>query len=148
MTSRSSERVIVVVEDSDEDYQVTVWALKLAGVTNRLVRCATSAAIDDLLKDESGRPSALSGSYPLLVLLDINIPGIDRHHALQRLRSHPWWKLIPVVVISTSGHPSDLSACYALGAAGYLLKPLDLNAFAASISRLAAYWLDTVILPS
>lgn len=142
-----SERVIVVIEDSNEDYETTVWALKSAGVTNRLVRCRTSAAIDELLKDQAGRPSALLGSYPLLVLLDVNIPGCDRHDTLQRLRTHPWWKLVPVVIISTSSHPGDLSSCYALGAAGYLLKPLDLDAFAASITRLAAYWLDTVVLP-
>lgn len=147
MTPSLSERVIVVIEDSDEDYEVTVWALRSAGVKNRVFRCATPVAIDELLMDQAGRPSALAGSYPLLVLLDINLPGTNRHETQQRLRSHPWWRVVPVVIISTSGHPNDVSASYGLGAAGYLLKPLDLEAFAASVRRLAAYWLDAVVLP-
>jgi CheY-like chemotaxis protein len=147
MRRRVLEQVIVVIEDSDEDYEVTVWALQSAGVTNKLVRCATAADIDALLEDPAGRATTLGGSFPLLVLLDINVPGTDRHDTLQRLRGHPFWRCVPVIVISTSSHAIDVSVCYAHGAAGYLLKPLDLDAFAASIQRLAAYWLHTVVLP-
>jgi CheY-like chemotaxis protein len=146
MRSRS-KRTIVIIENSDEDYEVTVWALRAAGVRNPLLRCTTAEAIDKLLKVQATGPNVSLGSSPLLVLLDINIPGTDRHDTLQRLRNHPWWKFVPVVIISTSRNPGDLSACYGLGAAGYLVKPLDLDAFAASIRRLADYWFGAVILP-
>jgi DNA-binding NarL/FixJ family response regulator len=66
---------------------------------------------------------------------------------LGHLRGDSLWRTVPVVVVSTSWQPKDVSDTYRLGAAGYLLKPLDLDAFAAAIARVVAYWFDTVVLP-
>ena len=147
MTVQLSKRSIVVIEDSDEDYGVTEWALKEAGISNPIHRCADAASIDELLDMRSAWPHALAASYPFLILLDLNVPGTDWRKTLHRLRHHPYWQPIPVVVISTSKHPNDLADCYGLGAAGYLVKLLDLDAFAAAMQRLIAYWLETVTLP-
>ena len=64
---------------------------------------------------------------------------------LHALRTNPWWRMVPIVVISTSVQPATLTACYAAGVAGYLRKVLDLNAFAAAIGNLVTYWLHTVV---
>jgi DNA-binding NarL/FixJ family response regulator len=144
VTSELSRRPIVIIEDSDEDYEVTVWALRRAGVTNPMYRCANLAAIMELLSDPSNLPAELVEPYPLLVLLDLNLPGTDGRETLFKMRNHRLWQAVPVIIISTSGRPADISRCYRLGAAGYILKPLDLDAFAAAIKHLAAYWLRTV----
>ncbi len=147
MTRDLSQRPVVIIEDSDEDYEVTVWALRRAGVANPLYRCANSTEIGQLLAPHSSWPAALVESYPLLVLLDLNIPGADGDDTLSKLRNHPQWQSVPVIIISTSGRSVDVSRCYRLGAAGYVLKPFDLDAFAAAIKHLAVYWLATVLPP-
>jgi CheY-like chemotaxis protein len=143
-----ANRPIVVIEDSDEDFEVMLWAWRQAGVANPVHRCADAAAIVDLVAENGYGQAGLSGPYPALVLLDLNLPGTDWRETLGALRSKPWWRPVPVVVVSTSGQPATVSACYSLGASGYLTKPLDLDGFAASIARVAAYWLGTVVLPA
>jgi len=59
-----------------------------------------------------------------LVLLDLNLPRMDGREVLRRVKSHPEWKSIPVVVLTSSSAPSDLRACEVGGAEGYLLKPM------------------------
>jgi DNA-binding NarL/FixJ family response regulator len=147
MKSDHTRRAVVVIEDSDEDYEVTVWALRLAGLGNPVHRCRTAAAIDRLLAGRAGWPNALRAAYPALVLLDLNLPGMEWRDTLGQLRADSLWRTVPVVVVSTSWQPSEVSDTYGLGAAGYLLKPLDLDAFAAAIGRVIAYWFDTVLLP-
>lgn len=147
MNNGQADRAVVVVEDSDEDYEVTVWALRQAGLVNPVYRCRTAAAIAHLLAGRAGWPTALLESHPALVLLDLNLPGADWRETLVQFRVDALWRTVPVVVVSTSRDPSDVSAAYRLGAAGYLLKPLDLDGFAAAIGRVVAYWFDTVLLP-
>jgi DNA-binding NarL/FixJ family response regulator len=52
-----------------------------------------------------------------------------------------------VVIVSTSRHEQDVAACYRVGAAGYLQKPLDLDAFATAMQQVVDYWLKTVVPP-
>lgn len=147
-TSGHASRTVVVVEDSDEDFEVTVWALRQAGLANPVHRCRTAAAIAQLLAGRAGWPATLLASYPVLLLLDLNLPGTEWRDTLSRLRADALWRDVPVVVVSTSWQPSEVSDTYRLGAAGYLPKPLDLDAFAAAMVRVVAYWFDTVALPA
>jgi two-component system, response regulator len=147
MRSDHARRAVVVIEDSDEDYEVTAWALRQSGLANPIYRCRTAAVIAELLSGRAGWPAALLASYPVLVLLDLNLPGTEWRETLSLLRANSLWRAVPVLVVSTSRQPSDVSDTYRLGAAGYLLKPLDLDAFAGAIDRVVAYWFDTVVLP-
>ena len=78
---------------------------------------------------------------PRLVLLDLDLPTIDGHEVLRQLRADLRTKLLTVVVLTSSGEPEDIIASYALGANGYVHKPVGFAEFAESIGVLAAYWL-------
>jgi CheY-like chemotaxis protein len=145
MTADTPERPIVVIEDSDEDFEVTVWALREAGAINPVHRCKNMAAIERLMADRRGWQAPGGRAFPVLLLFDLNVPGMDFVETLHALRANPWWKTVPIVVISTSVQPATVSACYAAGVAGYLQKVLDLDAFAAAIGNLVTYWLRTVV---
>ena len=84
---------------------------------------------------------------PCLVLLDLNLPGMNGLQLLEELRSVEQPPTIPVVILSTSKNPRDLAACYRLGAAGYLCKPLSLELYTSKMLKLTQYWFDAVTLP-
>lgn len=146
MKRRLADRPLVLIEDSQEDFEIASWAFRQAGVFNPLIRCGNTAEIETLWSKNPDRPSALAVASPLLVLLDLNVPGMDWRETLMRLRADRWWRSVPVIAVSTSAQPATVSDCYGLGAAGYIQKQIDLYRFAAAIASVAAYWLDTVIL--
>jgi CheY-like chemotaxis protein len=140
------ERPLLIVEDSDEDFEVTCWALRQAGFDRPIVRC--SRAEEALLRLCPVPPNQESGSMmPCLVLLDLNLPGMNGLQLLEELRSVEQPPTIPVVILSTSKNPRDLAACYRLGAAGYLCKPLSLELYTSKMLKLTQYWFDAVTLP-
>ena len=145
----NTNKPILIVEDSDEDYEVTVWALRKAGVERPILRATRAREGYELMQGQAdSRDSASTRlAAPCLVLLDLNLPGADGRELLTLLRKHENPPAIPVVVVSTSDNPRDIEACYRLGAAGYLCKPMELELFAERIRDLTAYWFHAVHLP-
>lgn len=138
---------ILIVEDSDEDFEVVCWALQHAEVSRSVLR-ATRA--EEALLRLNLAPSSPGHRSPLpcLVLLDLNLPGTNGRELLATIKQSDEAGLVPVVVLSTSNNPRDIQACYRLGASGYICKPLQLAVFADKIRHLSQYWFDTVTLPT
>ena len=103
-------------------------------------------AIFEVLRREGahGDPSAL---LPVLVLLDLNLPRLDGRELLAAIRTDPACPLVPLVVLTTSSNPRDVTTCYRAGASGYLVKLVDLPKFATMIRQCVEYWLQAVTLP-
>ena len=140
-------RPILIVEDSDEDFEATAWALLKAGVTRPIDRCKSAQeALNRLgLRKTVNTPDP--APMPCLLLLDLNLPGMDGRQFLRQLRAQENPPAVPVVVLSTSINPLDVTACYRLGAAGYLNKPLTLESLVECMRSLSLYWFGTVLLP-
>jgi CheY-like chemotaxis protein len=137
---------ILIIEDADEDYEATVWAFQRAGVTTPFRRCRTGAEALAFLRRE-GVDADPRLPFPCLILLDLNLPGVDGRALLRDLHREAERLPVPVIVLSTSATPRDVTLCYRLGACGYLVKPVDLPRFATMIRVCADYWLTTVTLP-
>jgi len=128
---------IVSVEDSDTDFFALQHALKVAGVTNPIERC------------ENGREAAgylLSGSSVLadsasLIVLDLNLPGMDGRDLLRKVREQDPERTVPIIVLSTSSHPKDIDTSYRAGADAYMVKPLELEDWETKVGQLAQTWL-------
>jgi two-component system response regulator len=128
--------VILLVEDNPTDEKLTLRALKCCGVANDvLVVRDGAAALDHLL----GASSA--GSLPTVVLLDLNLPKVSGLEVLARVRAHPRTKLLPIVVLTTSGEEEDVLRGYTLGANAYVRKPVDFVQFAEAVKTLGLFWL-------
>lgn len=138
-----TNRPILIVEDSDEDFEVTVWALRQAGIKRPIHR---SSRADEALSQVAA-PNRRAAPPPCLVLLDLNLPGMNGRQFLDNLHQSANSPVVPVVILSTSDNPRDVEACYRLGAAGYICKPLSLDLFAERMRGLTAYWFETVLLP-
>lgn len=140
--NKHAHRPILSVEDSDEDFYSLCQALKDAGVTNPVRRCASGRAAMEALGSAEGCAATRQAAF---VLLDLNMPGADGRELLELFRRRE--RTVPVIVLSTSSHPADVSFCYDKGANGYLVKPLEFERWQEMISTVAAYWLHTVALP-
>jgi CheY-like chemotaxis protein len=147
---------ILVVEDNDEDFDVLRLLLVSIGVRNPLKRCATSGdALAAFARIGLGRPGgapmpggARADRLPSLVLLDLNLPGIDGRELLQRFRADPGLRGVPVVVFSTSANPRDVRFCYEAGANAYMVKPVDLDRPERMLRATVEFWLNAAVVPA
>jgi len=92
------------------------------------------------------------GSYaaaerPDLVMLDLNLPGIDGRKVLADIKVHQQLRAIPVVVLTSSDLESDITRSYELGASCYVTKPVELADFQAALRSIEAFWFNVVKLP-
>lgn len=84
---------------------------------------------------------------PAIVVLDLNLPRKDGRDVLAEIKSDPTLAPTPVIVLSGSDAPQDITACYALHANCYVVKPRDLFGMIETIRSLVDFWLQKVKLP-
>ncbi|MBF0562218.1 MAG: response regulator [Alphaproteobacteria bacterium] len=84
---------------------------------------------------------------PDLILLDLNMPRMDGREFLTAIKIDDALRSIPVVILTTSEVERDIVASYKLGAAGYIVKPVDFEQFIAAIKSLKDYWCSVVRVP-
>ncbi|HEX7501446.1 MAG TPA: response regulator [Polyangia bacterium] len=140
-------RVILLVEDSEDDADLTLRAFHASGVNCKIVRARDGRqALDYVfgLGDWAGRNS---GQPPALILLDLKLPCVSGLDVLRQLRQSPVGQHIPVVVMSCSTEQADIAASYGLGANSYIRKPVDFVEFAGAVELIGSYWLGLNHLP-
>jgi two-component system response regulator len=131
-----SEPVILLVEDSEDDVELTLRALRRCGIQSRVDVARDGAAAIDYLLGQPEHP------LPTVVLLDLNLPKLSGLEVLERLRASPRARLVPVVILTSSREQNDLLRGYALGANSYVRKPVDYDAFLEAARQLGVYWLQ------
>lgn len=135
---------ILLVEDDDNDAEMTMRALRKARLTNpiRLLRDGAEA-LDFLFGDAPDVPDATlpCQQRPHIVLLDLKLPKVDGLEVLQRLKGDPRTCAIPVVVLTSSKAQRDLLESYKLGVNSYVVKPVSFDDFVEAIGRLGLYWM-------
>lgn len=134
---------ILVVEDSDEDFDSLREAAAGVGVTRLIHRSTTGGDCLALLRREGDVQLAL---LPALILMDLNSYGVDGREALVAIKTDARLKEIPVVVLTTSGNPKDVAFCYQAGANAYHVKPVRYDQYLVLLRSLMHYWLDSVTL--
>jgi two-component system, response regulator len=141
------EHCMLLVEDSPEDREATLRALKKAGLANPIHCCGTGDEALDYLFQRGKYADRRLAPRPSVVLLDLNLPGTDGREVLAEIKKTDHLKTIPVIVLTTSADDRDIQGCYRMGANSYVKKPVDLEGFMHSIQRLKDYWFEVVILP-
>ena len=135
---------LVVVEDSDEDFDTFAEAAREAGVTQTIHRVETGGDCLALLRGQRVDALAPLPGLPSLILMDLNSHGIDGREALVAIKSERGLKEIPVVVLTTSSNPKDVAFCYQAGANAYHVKPVRYDQYRLLLSGLLQYWVNTV----
>ncbi|RUP00585.1 response regulator [Hyphomicrobium sp.] len=129
---------VLSIEDNDTDFMTLEHALRSAGVKNPVKRWEDGRIAMNSLSADAGNSVAMKAA---LILLDLNLPGVDGLQLLRALRALDRDRRIPVLILSTSSHSRDIDACYLAGANGYVIKPLELNAWETRVGDLAEKWL-------
>jgi CheY-like chemotaxis protein len=129
---------ILIVDDSPKDVELTIAALTENNLANEVVVAEDGEeALDFLYK--RGRFANEDG-LPAVILMDIKMPKMNGIEALKHIRENPKFKLIPVIMVTSSREERDLVESYKLGANSYVVKPVDITQFINAIKVLGQYW--------
>lgn len=142
--SRVRPAEILLVEDNPSDVYLTREALREAAVESRLHVAEDGETAMAFLRREGTHTGA---PRPGLVLLDLNLPGMDGRQVLSEIKTDAELRRIPVIVLTTSTAPSDVARCYDLHANCYIAKPVDFHDFETVVRTIERFWLRFAILP-
>jgi two-component system, chemotaxis family, response regulator Rcp1 len=139
-----SEFHILLIEDSRADAKIIERALREGDVSHRLTVIPDGKhALDYLFKmrDDGDTPD---GDLDL-ILLDLNLPGMDGCQVLTRIKSDPFLRMIPVVILTTSEREEDIVQTYQAGANTYITKPDEYPRYRELVATLQHYWVHTAL---
>jgi CheY-like chemotaxis protein len=131
---------ILLVEDSAEDEELTLHALRKRNVANHIQVARDGAeALEFIFR--TGAFAGRADSNPKLILLDLKLPKVDGLDVLRRIKSDPHTRSIPVVVLTSSREERDIVESYQLGVNSYITKPVDFEQFVEAVQHIGFYWL-------
>lgn len=138
---------ILLVEDNIDDHDATIRSFKAAHLHNPVQWCRTGKDALDYLKNEGVHAQGPAEPRPALILLDLNMPGLDGRRVLTIVKQDPALKSIPIIILTTSSDERDVTECYEQGASTYIQKPVDFDGLIRAVSRIKDYWFDVALLP-
>lgn len=138
---------ILIAEDDEDDYLLTMEALKEAGVTKEVQWVKDGEELMEYLLNTT-RNSNAKIAKPLMIILDLNMPRKNGREALEEIKTNPELRHIPVIVLSTSKTEGDIYNTYNLGVNSFIQKPTRFVELVKTFRVLTEYWFDIVKLPS
>lgn len=131
---------ILFAEDNPLDAELTIRALRQAGLANKLLWLKDGQqALDYVFRE--GSYAARTHALPRLLLLDLKMPRVDGLEVLKAVKADERTRRIPVVILTSSQEESDLARSYDIGVNGYVVKPLDFRSLAEVVRQAGFYWL-------
>jgi CheY-like chemotaxis protein len=135
------ERRILLVEDRQDDIDLTLRSLKDNKITNKIDVVRDGAEALDYIFVTGVYSDRNIEDLPSVILLDIKLPKVDGMEVLRRIREDKRTKMLPVVILTSSKEESDLINGYKLGCNSYVRKPIEFEEFSKAIRELGLYWL-------
>ena len=147
MSPKTGPIVILLVDDDEEDLQMTVEALRESRLGNDLRMTHDGEELMDYLLRRGQYADPVDSPAPGLILLDLNMPKKDGREALAEIKSDPGLRQIPVIVLTTSKAEEDIFRSYDLGVNSFIMKPVTFSGLVDAMKVLSQYWLEIVELP-
>jgi two-component system, response regulator len=131
--SPSDNVEILLVEDSQDDAELTMRAIIKNKIANRI----------ELARDGVEAIAYLEGhaTLPRLVLLDLKLPRMNGLDVLRAIRENPRTRILPVVILTSSREEPDIATAYQLGVNSYIVKPVEFESFVKAVTDAGLYWL-------
>ncbi len=136
-----SEQTILLVEDDQVDFMTIQRALRQLETPNPLHHVTDGEKALEYLRDAT-KPR------PALILLDLNMPRMNGHEFLAHVKDDPLLKMIPVVILTTSGDDGDRVSSFEKSVAGYMIKPVEYPKFLETMRKIRDYWIASELPPN
>ena len=133
---------VLLVEDDPGDALLIQESFGPSGSSNR--RCHVASHSDQALRFVRRTGEFAHAPRPKLILLDLNLGQTHGLEVLAELKGDNDLLTIPVVILSSSRHPTDIDRSYPLHANGYIVKPVDLDDFVNAIKTIDACFLGLI----
>lgn len=130
---RGAADVILLVEDDPDQFIITQRRLRTAGIANPVARCETGEEVLEYLHRQGRYADAVR---PGIILLDVNLPGLEGTEVLKAIKAEPELGDIPVIMLTGSSDGRETSLCRELGAVAFMAKPLEPDAFVHTVNEL------------
>lgn len=130
---------ILLVEDDPRDVELILTALEQQNLANEVVVVHDGAEALNYLRRQ-GKYRMRAAGHPVVVLLDLKLPKVDGLSVLAQLRADEGLKVIPVVMLTSSGEERDIIESYKLGVNAYIVKPIDFHDFMNAVKELGLFW--------
>jgi chemotaxis family two-component system response regulator Rcp1 len=141
---------ILLIEDNPGDVRLLEEAFRELRADVRLQIAKDGAEGIHLIEDAQGQQANQGRNatkMPDLILLDLNLPKVNGHDVLARIKSNPGTRRIPVIVLTSSRAASDVHLAYDSHANAYLKKPTNLDELIRAVGQIKSFWMDLVTLP-
>ena len=132
---------ILIVEDTPQDLELTLRAMKKANLSNRIQVARDGAEALEFIFGEGAHAGRRIEDTPKIILLDLKLPKVDGIEVLRRIKGDSRTKTIPVAVLTSSKEQKDVVESYRLGVNSYIVKPVNFERFAEAVRDLGMYWL-------
>jgi two-component system, response regulator len=139
--SENKEVEILLVEDNQDDLDMTLRSLRKANLANHIQIARDGAEALEFIFCQGAHAGRKIEHIPKVVLLDLKLPKIDGMEVLKRVKGDPRTKMIPIVMLTSSKEQKDVIESYHLGVNSYIVKPVNFEGFAAAVQELGMYWL-------
>jgi two-component system, response regulator len=136
-----SEKKILLVEDNEDDIELTLRAIKKSNILNKVSVVRDGQEALDYLYCKGNFINRDPLDFPALILLDLQMPKLNGIEVLKNIRANKKLRLIPVVVLTSSKEEKDLLDGYTFGTNSYIQKPVDFNQFLDVAQQLGLYWM-------
>lgn len=134
----TKEVVILIADDDAGHIRLIEKNLSRAGLHNPTQRFDDGQQVLDFFFGNNGRPRS-KPDISYLLLLDIRMPKVDGVEVLRQLKADDRLRKMPVIMLTTTDDPREVTRCHALGCNNYIVKPVDYNKFADAIQNLGLF---------
>lgn len=139
---------VLLVEDTEEDAEMTIRTLQKHKLANNLTWVTDGVAALDFLFSRGGYAGRTDTGQPKVILLDLHLPKVGGLEVLRAIKEDPRTQSIPVVVLTSSTEEFDMKECYRLGVNSFVSKPVEFDAFVKVVGKMGYYWLLLNKLPN
>ena len=138
---------LLIAEDNDEDFEILRLSFEAVGFDRPIVRFEDGAPLLDYLFRRGEYADAAKSPRPALVLLDLNLPDTDGREVLIEIEKHAPLRDVPIIVLTTSDDPRDVTFCYEHSVTSYSIKPVGARHLGEFVRTFRDYWFSHTLLP-
>ncbi len=135
-------QIVLLAEDNPDEEELILRSLRQARITNPVVVAHDGVETLDYLFARGQYAGRDVSDLPVVVFLDLKMPRINGLEVLQQIRTNEITRLVPVVILTSSGQEEDRLTSYRLGVNSFVRKPVVFGEFADAVKQLGNYWLS------